>query len=117
MLKLLVEQYQIIINDHQTIFELSRFSRKGNSYEAEEGCNDDLVMSLVLFGWMSDQQYFKDLTNINTLQNLREKTDEEMENELFNFFMNDGRPEPDIPAVIDLTDPEAMMSNREYTFF
>jgi hypothetical protein len=117
MLKLLIEQQQLIINDHQTIFELSRFSRKGNSYEAEDGCNDDLVMSLVLFAWMSDQQYFKDLTNINTLQNLRDKTDEDMENDMFTFFVSDGRPEPDIPTVIDLTDMESMMANRDMMFF
>lgn len=103
MLKLLVEQRQLIINDHQTIFELSRFSRKGTSYEAEDGCNDDLVMALVLFAWMSDQQYFKDLTNINTLQALRDKTDEELENDIFTFFMNDGQEHTEeIPEVIDL---------------
>lgn len=117
MLKLLVEQQQLLINDHQTIFELSRFSRKGNSYEAEDGCNDDLVMALVLFAWMSDQQYFKDLTNINTLQNLRDKTDEELANEMFSFFMDDGQPEPDIPDVIDLTDSSSMIANKEYQFF
>ena len=117
MLKLLVEQQQLIINDHQTIFELSRFSRKGNSYEAEDGCNDDLVMALVLFAWMSDQQYFKDLTNINTLQNLRDKTDDELANEMFSFFMDDGQPELDIPSIIDLTDPSSMMANKEYQFF
>jgi hypothetical protein len=66
---------------------------------------------------MSDQQYFKDLTNINTLQKLRDKTDEELENDMFSFFMDDGQPEPDVPAVIDLTDSESMMANREYQFF
>ena len=117
MLKLLIEQQQLIINDHQTIFELSRFSRKANSYEAEDGCNDDLVMSLVLFAWMTDQQYFKELTNINTLHHLRDKTDEEMENDMFTFFVTDGRSEPDIPDVIDLTDRESMMENRDLMFF
>ena len=101
MLKLLIEQYQLIINDHNTIHELSRFSKKGTSYEAESGCNDDLVMCLVLFAWMSDQQYFKELTDINTLNRLRDKTDEELENDLVPFgFMNDGHPEEEI---IDLT--------------
>lgn len=101
MLKLLIEQYQLIINDHNTIHELSRFSRKGNSYEAESGCNDDLVMCLVLFAWMSDQQYFKELTDINTLTKLRDKTDEELEHELVPFgILDEGHPEEDI---IDLT--------------
>jgi hypothetical protein len=115
MLKLLIEQRQLIINDHQTIYELSRFSKKGTSYEAESGCNDDLVMALVLFAWMSDQQYFKDLTNINTLQKLRARTDEDLENDVFTFFVDDGRihdPE-EIPNVIDLTETP----NKEYSFF
>jgi hypothetical protein len=85
MLKLLIEQQQLIINDHDTIHELSRFSKKGHSYEAESGCNDDLVMGLVLFAWMSDQQYFKDLTDINTLMRLREKSEDQMESELTPF--------------------------------
>lgn len=111
MLKLLVEQRQLIINDHNTIHELSRFSKKGVSYEAEPGANDDLVMGLVLFAWMSDQQYFKDLTDINTLQKLRDKTDEELENDLVPFgFMDDGQPEDDI---IDLT----VAPSREFQFF
>lgn len=101
MLKLLIEQQQLIINDHNTIHELSRFSRKGNSYEAESGCNDDLVMCLVLFAWMSDQQYFKELTDINTLNLLRDKTDKELEDDLVPFgFLDEGHPEED---VIDLT--------------
>jgi len=90
MVKLMVEQDQLIINDMNTINELSTFSRKGTSYEAEPGCNDDLVMSLVLFGWLSDQQYFKDITDINTLAKLRERSEEELMNELtpFGFFDN-----------------------------
>lgn len=86
MLKLLVEQYQLIINDHETIHELSRFSKKGTSYQAEPGAHDDLAMSLVIFAWMTDQQYFKELTDINTLQKLRDRSEEEMEQELFNFY-------------------------------
>jgi len=90
MIKLMVEQDQLIINDMNTINELSTFSRKGTSYEAESGCNDDLVMSLVLFGWLSDQQYFKDITDINTLAKLRERSEEELMSELtpFGFFDN-----------------------------
>jgi hypothetical protein len=117
MLKLLIEQRQLIINDHQTIFELSRFSKKKNSYEAEDGCNDDLVMALVIFAWMSDQQYFKDLTNISTLKELRDKTDDELESDMFSFFMTDGRPQAEAPAIIDLTDEESMRNNREFAFF
>jgi hypothetical protein len=109
MLKLLIEQRQLIINDYDTIFELSRFSRKGTSYEAESGCHDDLVMGLVLFGWMSDQQYFKDLTDINTLMKLRDRTDEELERDLLpTGFKEDGHPEDEIIDLVQNPNPEFM---------
>jgi Terminase large subunit, T4likevirus-type, N-terminal/Terminase RNaseH-like domain len=115
ILKLLVEQYQIIINDHDTIYELSRFSRKGNSYEAESGCNDDLAMGLVLFAWLSDQQYFKELTNINTLMKLRDKTDEDIENDLVPFgFIETGHGPED---VIDLVENPHASSEFRNMFF
>ena len=102
LLKLLIEQNQLIINDFHTIEELSRFSRKGKSYEAEEGAHDDLVMGLVLFGWLSEQQFFKDYTDINTLMRLRDKTDEEIMQDLSPFgFVDNGIDDPyealDIP--------------------
>lgn len=108
VLKLLVEQYQLIINDYDTIYELSRFSRKGNSYEAESGAHDDMVMPLVIFAWMTDQQYFKDITDINTLMKLRDKTDEEIMRELAGVgFISDGHEahfdSQDYAPVIDLT--------------
>ena len=102
LLKLLIEQNQLIINDFHTIEELARFSKKGKSYEAEEGAHDDLVMGLVLFAWLSEQQFFKDYTDINTLMRLRDKTDEEIMQDLSPFgFVDDGRD--DVQEVIDLT--------------
>lgn len=85
ILKLLIEQEQLIVNDFNTIQELSRFSKKGSSYEAESGSHDDLVMTLVLFAWLSDQNYFKDITDINTLMRLREKTEQQVEEDLLPF--------------------------------
>lgn len=97
ILKLLIEQNQLIVNDFDTISELSTFSRKGVSYEAESGKHDDLVMGLVLFAWLSDQMYFKELTSINTLAKLREKTDEEMAQDLTPFgFFDNGMPLEDV---------------------
>jgi hypothetical protein len=91
ILKLLIEQNQLMVHDFHTIEELATFSRKGQSYEAEEGKHDDLVMGLVLFAWLSDQQYFKDYTNINTLMKLREKTEDEIMNDLTPFgFVDSG---------------------------
>jgi hypothetical protein len=91
MLKMLVEQNQLLIRDFDTIQELSRFSKRKESFEAESGFHDDLVMNLVLFAWMTEQAYFKDMTDINTLIKLREKTEEQIEEELMPFgYIDDG---------------------------
>ena len=97
ILKMLIEQNQLILQDFETIQELSRFSKKGVSYEAESGSHDDLVMNLVIFAWLSDQMYFKDLTDINTLMKLREKTEEQVEQEMLPFgFIDDGSDGDDV---------------------
>lgn len=97
ILKLLIEQEQLILNDFQTIKELSTFSRRRNSYEAESGAHDDLVMCLVLFAWLSDQAYFKDMTDISTVMQLREKSDQEMMESMLPFgFHDDGIPDENI---------------------
>jgi hypothetical protein len=97
ILKLLIEQNQLVVNDFETISELSTFSRKGLSYEAESGKHDDMVMGLVLFAWLSDQMYFKELTSINTLARLREKTDEEISQDLTPFgFVDNGMTHAEI---------------------
>lgn len=104
ILKLLVEQNQLIINDFNTINELSKFSRKANSYEAESGSHDDLVMCLVLFSWLSDQMFFKEITDINTMWKLREKTEEQIDSDMLPFgFMDDGTDLETRP-VIDLVE-------------
>lgn len=90
MIKLIIEQRKLEIVDVETINELKTFSAKGDSYEAEEGKHDDLAMGLVIFGWMSDQSYFKLLTDKNVLEEIRDQTEEEMEDFLvpFGIFVN-----------------------------
>ena len=65
----IVEEDKLIIPDYDIISELTTFVTKGDTFAAEDGSNDDLVTTLVLFGWLVDQQYFKELSN----QNIREK--------------------------------------------
>lgn len=97
MLKLMIEADQLIVNDFDTINELSTFSKNKNSFEAEPGCHDDLVMCLVLFSWLSDQQFFKEFTDINTLQALREQNEEQMMENLSPFgFYDDGTEDDDL---------------------
>lgn len=85
ILKLLCEQNQLELHDFFTINELSTFSRRGSSYEAEPGCHDDLAMGLVLFAWLTTQSFFKEITDINTMMRLREKTEAEIMDELLPF--------------------------------
>jgi hypothetical protein len=100
ILKMLVEQEQLITHDKQTHDEFKTFSKKNKSYEAEPGKHDDLVMGLVLFAWMTDQAFFKDYNGLNTMNKLREKTDEEIMNDLVPFgIIYDGREED--PNIID----------------
>jgi hypothetical protein len=64
-LKTLVENDKLIINDFDTIAEMNTFTRIRDTYAAEEGNNDDLVMGLVLFAWLTAQTFFKDSTSID----------------------------------------------------
>lgn len=89
VLKLLIEQDQLIIHDFHTVQELSTFSKKASSWEAEPGCHDDLVMCLVLFAWLSNQKFFKELTDINTINQLRDMNDDQILNDLTPFGIID----------------------------
>lgn len=64
-LKSLIESNQLLIDDFNVIDELSTFIAKGGTYKADEGHNDDLVMCLVLFSWMTQQHFFKELTDVD----------------------------------------------------
>lgn len=85
LMKMLIEQNKLIVIDANNIYELSRFSKKGKSYEAETGATDDLVMTLVLFSWLTDQVYFKELTDINVLNQLRDRSEKQVMDQLVPF--------------------------------
>ena len=69
-LKALIEDDKLLIPDYDIISELTTFVSSGDSFSAEEGANDDLAITLVLFAWLIDQQYFKELSNQNIRDNL-----------------------------------------------
>ncbi len=80
-LKNLIESGQLEVSDVNIISELSTFVAKRNTYAAEAGSHDDLVMPLVLFGWLTLQLYFKDLIGIdrsNLLSSGLQKVAEEL---------------------------------------
>lgn len=62
-LKTLIENDKLILNDFETISELTTFVNNGKSFAAEEGCNDDLAMTLVNFGWLVTQKLFKEMVD------------------------------------------------------
>jgi hypothetical protein len=93
-LKTLVESDKLIVRDFDTIAEMNTFVRVRDSYEAEEGNNDDLVMGLVLFSWLTAQSYFKDSTNIDIRKVLLEEQNLLGEEELTPVgIIDDGRKE------------------------
>jgi len=93
-LKTLIENDKLIINDFDTIAEMNTFVRVRDSYEAEEGNNDDLVMGLVLFSWLTAQSYFRDSTNIDIRRVLlQENSNFEEENLTPVGIIDDGRKE------------------------
>ena len=76
-LKTLIENDKLIINDFDTISQLTTFVSNHNSFSAEEGATDDIVMTLVMFAWMTTQQYFKEIVN----HDLRKQMQLEMMNQ------------------------------------
>ena len=69
-LKSFIEEDKLLITDYDIISELTTFVATGESFAAEEGANDDLVTTLGLFPWLVDQQYFKELINLNIREKL-----------------------------------------------
>jgi hypothetical protein len=89
--KSLVENNKLMINDYDLLFELARFIENRASYEAEEGFHDDLVMCCVLFGWLTNQVYFKDLTDTDARNALLAESRSLLDDEFTPFgFMDDG---------------------------
>ena len=90
-IKTLVEGDKLVINDFGIIEEMSTFSKKGQSWQAEEGTNDDLMMCLVIFGWISNQTYFKELTDSNIRNQMYMEQQNLIEQDMAPFgFMDDG---------------------------
>ena len=96
-LKTLIESDKILINDFNMIEELSTFVRRGTSWQAEEGSNDDLVMCLVIFAWLSNQRYFKEMTDQDVRARLYQEQANAIEQDMAPFgFINDGIEEETI---------------------
>ena len=90
-LKALIEDDKLLINDYDTIAELTTFIAKGQTFQAEEGCNDDLAMCLVIFAWMAMQPYFKEMHDNDVRQRIYEDQRDAIEQDMAPFgFISDG---------------------------
>ena len=90
-LKTLIEEDKLIFCDYEIISELTTFISKRNSFEAEEGCNDDLAMCLEIYAWLVQMDYFKELTDQDVRKRLYEDQKDQIEQDMAPFgFMDDG---------------------------
>jgi len=101
-LKQLVEDNKIIIEDFDTINELSTFIVKGSSFEADDGCNDDMVACLFIFAWCTDQTYFKELTNNDIREQMYRENQDQLEQDMAPFgFVVNGLEDENIGEMVD----------------
>jgi len=99
-IKTIIESDKMIINDFNIVEEMSTFTRVHNSFKAEEGCNDDLMTCLVVFGWLSNQRYFKELTNVDVRSKLYAEQENLIEQDMAPFgFIDDGTPEEEQDTI------------------
>ena len=93
-LKTLIESDKIIFKDYEIIAELTTFIQKSNSFEAEDGCNDDLAMCLVIYAWLVEQDYFKEITDQDVRRRLYEEQKNQIEQDMAPFgFIENGLDE------------------------
>ena len=101
-LKQLIEDDKLIIEDLDIISELSTFIVKGSSFEADEGCTDDLVACMFIFAWATDQTYFKELTDMDVRQTMMKEQQYALEQDMAPFgFVVTGLEDENIGEMVD----------------
>jgi hypothetical protein len=101
-LKQLIEDNKLIVEDMDVISELSTFIIKGSSHEADDGCTDDLVACLFMFAWATDQQYFKELTDMDIRQTMMREQQDALEQDMAPFgFVITGLEDENIGEMVD----------------
>jgi len=90
-LKALIEEDKLITSDYDIIAELTTFVQKKQSWEAEDGCHDDLAMCLVIFAWLVAQDYFREMTDNDVRKRIYEEQKDQIEQDMAPFgFISDG---------------------------
>ena len=90
-LKTLIEDDKLLVKDYNIVSELTTFIQNKQSFEADEGYNDDLVMCLVIFAWLVQQDYFKEMTDQDIRRRIYEEQKNAIEQDMAPFgFISDG---------------------------
>ena len=113
-LKTLIESDKLILNDYDTIQELMTFSVNKQSFKAEEGNNDDLAMTLVHFGWLTGQRYFKENINNDIRSALQQEQLNIMDQDIVPFGIVDNGVDDPFDKEEELRDiNEAWVNSRQ----
>ena len=93
-----MEERKLLLFDADIIQELSTFIERSGTFQADEGYHDDLVMSLVLFGWVTTNSFFSDLTNVNVREGIYNSEMRMIENDLtpFGEILDGSEPEMEV---------------------
>ena len=90
-MKQLIEDDKLIFKDYEIMAELTTFIQRGQAWEAEEGCNDDLAMCLVIFSWLATTDYFRELHDDDVRMRMYKEQKEGIEADMAPFgFIDDG---------------------------
>ena len=90
-MKQLIEDDKLVFTDFDIITELTTFIQKGQAWEAEEGCNDDLAMCLVIFSWLATTDYFRELHDSDVRARMYQEQKDAIEADMAPFgFVSDG---------------------------
>ena len=111
VLKNLVEQDKLVVEDPDTIDELTTFIADGQSFTAEEGHTDDLVMCLVLFSWATRQDFFEGLTNKDVRLEMYKSDIEKIESDIIPMLIDDGQ---DLNSEWDGDDRWYLKNSKEF---
>ena len=110
-MKQLIEDDKLIFTDYDIIAELTTFIQKGQAWEAEEGCNDDLAMCLVIFSWLATSDYFRELHDSDVRARMYAEQKDAIEADMAPFgFMDDGLTDQET-----FVDPEGQVWNTTET--
>lgn len=109
-LKTLIEQDKLLITDFDTISEFSTFTQQLQTFKADEGHHDDLVMCLVMFGWLMTQKYIREAQGPST--DIRKILEREQNQMVEDDIMPHGILDTGLDESISIEDGELWVSTR-----